>query len=335
MSVFRTALVTGGAGFIGSHLVDQLIAEGTLVTVIDDFSSGHALNLAEAHKTGKLRFIEGSIMDHAALASAMHGADVVFHMAVECVRRSLGNPLRNHEVNATGTLRVLEAARTAKVKRFIYCSSSEVYGNASSGMLSEDITVCAPVTIYGAAKFVGEHYTHAYRTTYGLSTMVVRPFNAYGPREHHKGDLAEVIPRFMIRVLNGLPPIVFGNGSQGRDFTHVTEVARGLILASKCDGMIGQTTNIAYGRMVTILELAERIMGLTGNTHLRPQCVDSRPGDVHRLHADTRKAMNLFGFSASIKIEDGLEQYISWFKAQYPDPSKLIEQQLQNWEMPA
>jgi UDP-glucose 4-epimerase len=335
VSAHRTALVTGGAGFIGSHLVDQLIAEGTSVTVIDNFSSGHAENLADARKTGKLSFIEGSILDDIALVNAIRDTDVVFHMAVECVRRSLGKPLHNHEINATGTLKVLEAARAAKVKRFVYCSSSEVYGNASTGLLSEEETVCAPVTVYGAAKFVGEHYTHAYRTTYGLSTMVIRPFNAYGPREHDQGDLAEVIPRFLIRILNNLPPVVFGDGSQGRDFTYVTEVARGLIMASKCDGMIGQTANIAYGRMVTILDLAEKMIRLTGSNHLRPQCGEARPGDVHRLHADTTKAKGLFGYGASIEIDDGLKRYVDWFRTQYPDPSKLLEPELQNWKMPA
>lgn len=335
MTTHRTALVTGGAGFIGSHLVDQLIVEGTQVTVIDNFSSGHAENLDVARKTGKLRFVEGSILDDIALANAMRDADVVFHMAVECVRRSLGKPLHNHEVNATGTLKVLEAARIAKARRFVYCSSSEVYGNASTGLLSEAGTVCAPVTVYGAAKFVGEHYAHAYRSTYGLETMVVRPFNAYGPREHDQGDLAEVIPRFLIRILNNLPPVVFGDGSQGRDFTYVTEVARGLIAASKCEGMIGQTVNIAYGRMVTILELAEKMIRLTGSNHLRPHCGEARPGDVHRLHADTTKARALFGYGAAIEIDDGLKRYIDWFRAKYPDPAGLLEPEVQNWKMPA
>lgn len=334
MSSHRTALVTGGAGFIGSHLVDQLIAEGTSVTVIDNLSSGDEANLADAQKTGKLRYVKGSILDDLALSSAMRDADVVFHMAVECVRRSLGKPLHNHEVNATGTLKALEAARTAKVKRFVYCSSSEVYGNASIGLLSEEKTVCAPVTVYGAAKFVGEHYTHAYRTTYGLPTMCIRPFNAYGPREHDQGDLAEVIPRFLIRILNGLPPVVFGDGSQGRDFTYVTEVARGLIMASKCEAMIGQTANIAYGRMVTILDLAQRMLKLSG-AEMRPQCGEARPGDVHRLHADTTKARNLFGYAATIEIDDGLKRYVDWFRGKYPDPQKLLEPELQNWKMPA
>lgn len=334
MTIHRTALVTGGAGFIGSHLVDQLIAEGTSVTVIDNLSSGDEANLADAQKTGKLRYIKGSILDDLALNSAMRDADVVFHMAVECVRRSLGKPLHNHEVNATGTLKVLEVARTAKVKRFVYCSSSEVYGNASSGLLSEEKTVCAPVTVYGAAKFVGEHYTHAYRTTYGLPTMCIRPFNAYGPREHDQGDLAEVIPRFLIRILNGLPPVVFGDGSQGRDFTYVTEVARGLIMASKCEAMIGQTANIAYGRMVTILDLAQRMIKLSG-AEMRPQCGEARPGDVHRLHADTAKAKSLFGYAATVEIDDGLKRYVDWFRGKYPDPQKLLEPELQNWKMPA
>jgi UDP-glucose 4-epimerase len=189
-------LVTGGAGFIGSHLVDQLIADGHQVRVLDDFSTGSASNIREALETGRLEIIEGSVLDRAVVQAAMSDVQAVYHLAVQCVRRSIGRPIENHDVNATGTLHTLEAARQESVSQFIYCSSSEVYGNASDGDLDEIGTVCAPMTVYGASKLAGELYTLAYLRTYGLQTVVIRPFNSYGPREHDQGDLAEVIPRF-------------------------------------------------------------------------------------------------------------------------------------------
>ncbi len=208
-------LVTGGAGFVGSHLVDALIAHGERVTVFDDLSTGALVNLTEAHHRGDVQFVRGSVLDPQALDRAIVGCDRVYHLAVQCVRRSIGNPAESHAVNATGTLNALETARRYGIERFVYCSSSEVYGNSSEEPLHEDTTSCRPVTVYGAAKLAGELYAEAYRQTYGLPTQIVRPFNAYGPRNHVRGDLAEVIPRFVIRVLNGLPPVIFGSGHNG------------------------------------------------------------------------------------------------------------------------
>jgi UDP-glucose 4-epimerase len=326
-------LVTGGAGFIGSHLVDRLIAAGDKVTVLDDFSSGRRENLDSAARSGCLRVIEGSVLDGAALDKAIDGCSFVYHLAVQCVRRSLGRPLENHQINATGTLMTLEATRRAGVERFVYCSSSEVYGNCDDERLTED-TLCAPVTVYGAAKLAGEHYTSAYHQTYGLPTVIVRPFNAYGPREYEQGDLAEVIPRFVIRLLNGLPPVVFGNGENGRDFTYVTDTVRGLTLAASCDALSGQVVNIAYGRMITIRELALAAAKLCGREDIVPQFGSPRPGDVHTLHADTRRAKDLLGFKAEIDFEDGLGRYVDWFRAHHNDPSSLLEADLCNWQMP-
>lgn len=328
-------LVTGGAGFIGSHLVDRLIAEGRPVTVLDDFSTGTPANLQEAQAAGgDLRIVEGSILDEAAVARAMEGCGTVFHLAVQCVRRSLGRPLENHHANATGTLIVLEAARRQAVGRFVYCSSSEVYGNTSDGVLEETATVCRPVTVYGAAKLAGEHYALAYHQTYGLPAVVVRPFNAFGPREHASGDLAEVIPRFVIRVLNGRPPVIFGTGEAGRDFTYVTETAAGLARAASVDAAVGRTVNLARGRMVTIAEVAAAVTRLCQRPDLIPQHIAGRPGDVHRLHADTRLARDLLGFEARVDFEAGLEAYIDWFVRTHPDPAKLLEEEVVNWTLP-
>lgn len=330
----KRAIVTGGAGFIGSHLVDHLIANGYAVTVLDDFSSGSRENLAQACERGEVRIVEGSVLDRSALAEATCGCDRVFHLAVQCVRRSLNKPIENHDVNATGTLNVLEAARQAGVERVLYCSSSEVYGNASAELLDESSVVCEPMTVYGAAKLAGEHYAKAYHRTYGLKTVIVRPFNAYGPREHDQGDLAEVIPRFVIRVLNGLPPIIFGAGDNGRDFTYVTDTARGLALAADSDALLGATVNIACGHMLTIKEVAETVTRLCQRPDLAPIHIDPRPGDVYRLQANTALAEERLGYRAAVDFEQGMNKYLAWFAQTYPDPSLLLEEDPINWKMP-
>jgi UDP-glucose 4-epimerase len=332
--MMRGCLVTGGAGFIGSHLVDRLVAENWSVTVLDDFSTGTLANLSEARSLGEVRVAEGSILNLRAVEEAMAGSDVVFHLAVQCVRRSLGEPLQNHDVNATGTLNVLEAARRRRVRRFVYCSSSEVYGNRGAGRLNEGTAVCEPATVYGAAKLAGEHYAKAYWQSYGLPTIVVRPFNSYGPREHTSGDLAEVIPRFVIRVLNGLPPVIFGTDENGRDFTYVTETARGIVLAVSCDALVGRAVNIAFGEMVTVSQVAQAIARLCGRPGLVPQFIEPRPGDIRVLRADTRLARETLGFAAEISLEEGLRRYIDWFRTVHPDPAALLEDEIRNWRLP-
>ena len=327
-------LVTGGAGFIGSHLVDRIVAEGHAVTVLDNFASGSPANLESASRTGRVEIVEGSILDQSALDRAIAGAEAVFHLAVECVRKSLGEPLPNHEVNATGTLMVLEAARRARVGRFIYCSSSEVYGNSSDKPLDEDSTICAPTTVYGAAKLAGEHYTLAYWRTYRLPGLVVRPFNAYGPREHDTGALAEVIPRFVIRTLNGLPPVIFGNGTQGRDFTYVTDTAEGLWRAAMNDRMVGTIVNLGWGRLITIRQVAETIIRQCGRNDMTMQFAPDRPGDIHSLIADTRKARVQLGFTPVVDFPDGIGRYLTWFRDRHPDVTTLLEANVENWTLP-
>ena len=327
-------LVTGGAGFIGSHLVDQLVRQGDRVTVLDDLSTGALENLSDTLGSGKVRFLAGSVLDGAAVDEALEGCEAVYHLAVRCVRSSLGDPRKSHDVNATGTLNLLEASRRRSIRRFVYCSSSEVYGNTSSGLLREDETPCRPVTVYGAAKLAGEAYAEAYWQTYRLPVVVVRPFNAYGPRAHESGELAEVVPRFIIRVLNGKPPVIFGNGENGRDFTFVTEIARGLLLAGRADDLVGRRVNIAYGQMITIREVAEAIMSACGRNDLNVTISGPRPGDVNVLAADTRRASELLGYRPRISFNEGIHQYIAWFRELHPDPSILLEDRVQNWDMP-
>ena len=333
--MMRRCLVTGGAGFIGSHLVDRLVAENRAVTVLDHMSTGKRANLSEALSRGDVRIVQGSILDRQAIEAAAEGGDLVFHLAVQCVRRSLSRPLENHGVNVTGTMNVLEVARRRRVRRLIYCWSSEVYGNAGYGDLNETTTVCEPATVYGAAKLAGEHYAKAYWQTYGLPTIVIRPFNSYGPREHATGELAEVIPRFVIRVLNGLPPVIFGTGENGRDFTYVTETARGIALAASCDTLIGRVVNIAYGEMVTVQRLAESITRLCGRADISPLFIEPRPGDIGALRADTRLARETLAFVAEVDLHQGLSRYIDWFRTNNPDPANLQEDDIRNWRLPA
>ncbi len=327
-------LVTGGAGFIGSHLVDRLVSSGERVTVLDNFSTGTHANLQQACVKGDVRVVAGSILDANAIADALRDCQRVFHLAVECVRVSLGHPLRNHEVNATGTLCLLESARQRGIERFVYCSSSEVYGNTSAGPLHEDATPCRPATVYGAAKLAGELYTQAYFETYGLPGVVVRPFNAYGPRAHERGELAEVVPRFIIRVLNGFSPVIFGDGTHGRDFTYVTDVARGLALAGTSNRLVGRRVNIAYGRMITVREVAEAVMSACGRNDLSIQYASPRPGDVTALHADTGRAAEILHYRAEIPFVDGIARYVDWFQRHHLDPSDLLEEKIENWTLP-
>ena len=324
-------LVTGGAGFIGSHLVDQLVGQDHPVTVLVDFSVGFESNLNEAKLNGDVRIVRGSVTDPESVTDAYEDCDIVFHLATQCVRRSLMRPIESHDVNATGTIILLEEARRRRIGRFIYCSSSEVYGNASNDRLLEDKTVCCPMTIYGASKLAGELYTEAYLRTYNLPTTVVRPFNAYGPRAYQKGVRAEVLPRFVGRVLNGRSPVIFGDGTNARDFTFVTEVARGIILAGMADAAIGQRVNIARGEPVTVSELANEVLSTLSRNDLTVEYFGGRPGDVVYLHADTGKAHRMLGYSAEIDLHQGVQRYIDWVRATFPDPAELLEDKIKNW----
>lgn len=331
----KRILVTGGAGFIGSHLVDYLLRHDHKVTVLDDFSTGRWENLEEAKNLGDIKVIEGSITNLKTLQASFEDCDTVFHLAVQCVRRCLSRPLENHEINSTGTLNVLEEARKMKIKKFIYCSSSEVYGNSRDLILKESGTVCEPMTVYGASKLAGEYYTKAYHRTYGMPVSIVRPFNTFGPREHMHGDLAEVIPRFVIRILNGLSPVIFGDGSNGRDFTYIDDTVEGIYKTFQCDELIGREVNIAFGRVVTMKELAKMVTDVCGKSEISAVYSDHRPGDVLSLHADISLASQILNFKAHTSLEEGLKKYVSWLKMAYPDPTTLLEEKIQNWSMPA
>jgi UDP-glucose 4-epimerase len=308
----RRIVVTGGAGFIGSHVVDELVRSGADVTAVDDLSVGNHENLRAAEERGA-RLAIGDVRDRDFLDRELRGASVVLHMACDNLRASLANPERSHDVNATGSLRVALAAVEAGVDRFVYVSSSEAYGSAVRMPMDEEHPLL-PTTVYGAAKAAGEIYSQACMRAYGLPVTVIRPFNSYGPRSHASGTSAEAIPRFTSRIIAGLPPVVFGSGSQLRDFTWVEETAEGIVAAAASDELVGDAVNIAYGQGVSVREICDLLLEIL-ESDLEPELVEARPGDVERHFADTTKARDVLGFAPQVAIREGLERYVEWFKA--------------------
>lgn len=321
-------LVTGGAGFIGSHLVRQLCLRGDEVTVLDNFRNGREENL----DANAIRVIRGDITDPETCRRACNGMDVVFHLACLGVRHSLHNPLENHQVNALGSLLMLEAARKASVCKFVYASTSEVYGCAQEFPICESTTTW-PLTVYGASKLAGEHYARAYFECFRLPVVRVRPFNNYGPNSHFEGDSGEVIPRFILRVLAGQPPVIFGDGSQTRDFLYVTDCARALIGISESDNLIGEVVNLGLGKEVRIDDLAQAVLRITNRSDLSPIFVQERPADVPRLWVDTSKLRQTIDFAPETSLEEGLSETLAYFRNLFHrNPSCLDQIDHFNWQ---
>jgi len=325
----KNVLVTGGAGFIGSHLVDAL--GDCQVRVLDDFSTGREANLAHHAGSPRVEIMRGDIRNRGDVAAAMDGIDVVFHMVCRGVRHSIGHPVENHEVNATGALIVLGEARKVGVERLVHISSSEVYGTARYAPMDENHPTF-PETVYGASKLAGECYARAYHQTYGLPTVVVRPFNNFGPRAHHEGDSGEVIPRFAVWALCGRPPVVFGDGKQTRDFIYVEETARWLRRVAEADALIGQTINLASGRETSVLELARMVYEEVGAEGLKPDFRPPRPGDVRRHLAAVDRARELLGFQVEIGVREGIRRVVEHFRNVPGGPAALLDDaQPVNW----
>lgn len=322
---FASAVVTGGAGFIGSHLVDHLCAVGCRVTVVDDLSTGSRDNLASS----PAELVVADVADPA-VAPVFASAEMVFHLAVRNVRASLTKPAENLAVNAAGTLAVLEAMRRGGRGRFVYVSSSEVYGDAPVEVFDEDV-LPSPTTVYGAGKLAGEHVALAYHRSYGMDARVIRPFNHYGPRSHFEGDSGEVIPKFVLRAIAGRELVVHGDGSQTRDFSFVGDTPPWFVRIAEHPGLVGCTVNVGTGREVSVSRLAEAVLAATGSRstvrHGEP-----RPGDLPRLLAGTsrlREAMP--DFALPTPLEEGIAATIGWFRRF--DAEALLEREVsRTWE---
>ncbi len=326
-------LVTGGAGFIGSHLVEYLIERGFPVTVLDNFRNGTRANLASVSHSPLLRVIHGDITDLETCQRATRGANVVFHLACLGVRHSLHNPVENHQVNALGTLNVLQAARAERVERFVYISTSEVYGRATDFPIRES-TSTWPLTVYGGSKLAGEHYARAYFECFQLPAICVRPFNNYGPRSHFEGDAGEVIPRFILRALNNQPPIIFGDGSHTRDFLYVRDCAEALVQIAESDSLLGQVVNLGYGEEIRIDTLAKAVMAAIGRPDLQPILEAERPADVPRLWVDTTKLKQAFAFKPRVSLAEGIQKTVAHFRHLQAENPHCAEQiSVRNWEV--
>ncbi len=303
-------LVTGGAGFIGSHLAEALLARGHRVRVLDNFSTGRRDNVAAWR--GRVEVIEADLADRDAVRAAVRGAELVFHQAaLASVPRSVADPLATHQACATGTLHVLLAAREAGVRRVVYAASSSAYGN-SARLPKRETDPTLPLSPYAVAKLAGEQYCAAFTQVHGLETVRLRYFNVFGPRQPPDSPYAAVIPRFIRALLAGEPPVIHGDGGQSRDFTYVEDVVRANLLAAEAPGVGGKVYNIAAGRRTTLLELVARINTLLG-TGVAPVHDDPRPGDVRHSQADISAARNDLGYAPRFDVEEGLRRCLAYY----------------------
>ena len=325
-------LVTGAAGFIGSHLTDALLEAGHEVVGFDNLSNGKLRNLEFALESNAFQFAQGDICDEAQVNEIMKGVDVVYHLACLGVRHSIHSPFENHRVNAEGSLRVLEAARQEKVSKFFYISTSEIYGDIQTFPIDE-LGVPAPKTVYGSSKLAGENYAYSYNVCYGLQTVITRIFNNYGPRAHYEGDAGEIIPRSIVRMLNGEAPVVFGKGDVTRDFFFVKDTARALVQLMNNEKVIGEIINIGTGAEITMKELMEVLieeMGLKDRMSIR--FAEDRPADVPRLWVNPSKFKALTGFENEIDFREGLRETIAYYRELNEQHDLMGEIELQNWK---
>jgi len=304
-------VVVGGAGFIGSSLARVLLLAGADVLVYDNLATGSTGNLEGcANEAGREpAFQHGDVRDAEKLARALPGARFVFNLACLGVRHSIHSPRENHEVNAAGALVLLTEARRAGVARLVHVSSSEVYGTARTAPMTEEHPT-DPHTVYGGSKLAGECYARAFHRCYGFDAVVLRPFNAYGPRSHHEGDSGEVIPRFVVRALAGRSLTVFGDGTQTRDLTHVYDTAAAIARAAVAPGVAGRTLNVGSGEEHSINDLAALVRRLVGRDDVAVEHLASRPGDVLRLVADSSRAARVLGHRSSVSLEAGVADLV-------------------------
>jgi len=302
--------VTGGAGFIGSHLAEALVGRGHTVRVVDNLVGGKRANLA--HIAG-VEFLEGDLADMPIAEQAARGIDYVLHQAaIPSVPRSVADPVTSNRANVNATLNVLVAARDARVKRLVYAGSSSAYGNAATLPKHEDMTP-NPLSPYALQKVVGEQYCRMFTELYGLETVSIRYFNVFGPRQDPGSPYSGVISLFSTALLEGKPPTIYGDGEQTRDFTYVTNVVDGVLRACDATNVAGESINVATGGRISLNELL-RVMQKIVGTSLPPVYAEARQGDVKDSQADITKARTLLGYEPTVDLEAGLRHTLDWFR---------------------
>src|SRR5437899_4626178 len=306
-------LVTGGAGFIGSHVVERLLADGHRVRVLDNFSTGSRANLEFARGNRRLEVIRGDLKNLASVERAVRGVAVVFHQAaMRSVPRSVADPLGANESNVTGTLHVLEAARRQRVRRVVYASSSSVYGDRPELPKREDQPP-APISPYAVSKAAGEQYARVWTQLYGVETVGLRYFNVFGPRQDPASEYAAVIPRFILWALHGTPLEVHGDGEQSRDFTYIDNVVDANLAAASAPTAAGEVFNVGCGNRVSLLSIIERIEKILGRPVARRH-TPGRAGDVPHTQADVSKAERLMKYTARVDFDEGFRRTVDFFR---------------------
>jgi nucleoside-diphosphate-sugar epimerase len=305
-------LVTGGAGFIGSNIAEALVKRGEEVVILDSLATGYEKNIA--HLRNDLTFIKGDVRDAGTVREALAGVDYVLHeAALASVPRSIEDPVLVTDVNVRGTLVMLDEARRAGVKRFVYAASSSAYGDTEKLPKEEGMTP-KPLSPYAASKLMGEYYCAVYAHVYGMSTVSLRYFNIFGPRQDPRSQYAAVIPIFISHLLAGTSPTIFGDGEQSRDFTFVENVVEANILASRCENARGQTVNVACGGHYTLNDLFDQMRKIMGSS-VSPRYAEPRAGDVKHSHADISAAEKLIGYRVAVPFAEGLRRTIAWYGA--------------------
>ena len=305
-------LVTGGAGFIGSHIASALVERGDQVVVLDNLSTGKRENLA--HLGERTRFVEGDLLDREIVAATLREVDVVYHQAaLASVPRSVADPLATHEACVTGTLNILDLARRSGVRRVVYAASSSAYGDQPFSSKRES-DLPQPLSPYAAAKLAGEYYCRAFTASYGLETVGIRYFNVFGPRQDPNSEYSAVIPKFVNAMLLGNSPTIFGDGRQSRDFTFVDNVVAANLAAADAPKAVGHIINVACGTQFTLLQLVASINEVLG-TSIAPNFAERRPGDILASLADVTLARDVLGYEPVIDFAEGLRRSIDYYRS--------------------
>jgi UDP-glucose 4-epimerase len=306
-------LVTGGAGFIGSHVAEKLVEQGQQVRVFDDFSTGKTANLQKVE--GRVEIVRGTLTDRKAVEAAVKGAQWVIHLgALPSVQRSVEDPVASHEVCATGTLHVLNAARQAGVRRVVYAASSSAYGD-NPGAVRRESEAISPMSPYAAAKLAGEHYCKSFTVVYGLETVRLRFFNIFGPRQDAKSPYSGVIALFIAAMSAGQTPTIYGDGLQSRDFTYVANAVQAVFKAAQAPAAVGNVYNIGNGGCITLLDLVQHLNELLGG-HIQPKFGPPRAGDVRNSEADISRARRELGYEPEVSFMEGLRLTLAAHRGQ-------------------